>query len=66
MWIIIHIVKSLSLAESISQELTREGFLVKISPVYRAVSDDENYYQLKVPEGEAAEARQVLMEHGVC
>jgi hypothetical protein len=34
--------------------------------VYRGVSEAENYYELMVPESEADEARQVLLDRGLC
>jgi len=66
MWMVVHMAKSKTLALSICQLLEREGFLVKLSPVYRARSDEENYFELMVPESEAAEARQVLLDRGLC
>jgi hypothetical protein len=64
MWIVIHMAKSLQLAQSVHDLLAREGFLVRLRPIYRTLSEDENYYELKVPESEAQEARQVLLDHG--
>ncbi len=66
MWMVIHMAKSLALAQEMRALLANEGFLVKVSPVYRAVSDEDNYYELMVPESEAAEARQTLMDRGLC
>jgi len=65
MWIVIHMAKSLRLAKSVHDLLTSEGFLVRIRPVYRTLGEEDNYYELKVPESEAEEARQVLSEHGL-
>lgn len=64
MWVVIHMAKSLQLAQIIYDLLVREGFLVRLHPVYRAVSDEENYFELKVPEAEAEEAQQVLLNQG--
>jgi len=64
MWIVIHMAKSLRLAKSVHEMLTSEGFLVRIRPIYRTLSEDDNYYELRVPESEAEEARQVLLDHG--
>ncbi len=66
MWMVVHMARSLSLAQTLREKLEREGFLVRLSPVYRAVSDDENYFELMVPESEAVEARQVLLDVGYC
>ena len=66
MWMVVHMAKSKALALEVCQQLEREGFLVKLCPVYRARSDEENYFELMVPEAEAAEARQVLLDSGLC
>ena len=66
MWMVIHMAKSRALAKAIGQRLEREGFLARLNPVYRAVSDEENYFELMVPESEAKEARQVLVDDGLC
>ncbi len=66
MWIVIHMAKSLALAQALQKLLAEDGFLVRISPVYRAVRDEENYYELMVLQSEAAEARQILVDHGLC
>ena len=64
MWIVIHMAKSLRLANTVHDLLTGEGFLVRIRPIYRTLGEEENYYELRVPESEAEEARQVLLDHG--
>ena len=66
MWIVIHMVRSHSQAQTVHDRLAEEGFLVKLMPVYRAVSEEENYFEIMVPEAEAAEARQVLLDQGLC
>ena len=56
MWIVIHMVRSHSQAQTVHDRLA----------VYRAVSEEENYFEIMVPEAEAAEARQVLLDQGLC
>jgi hypothetical protein len=41
-----------------------EGFLIKIKPVYRNVSEEENYYEILVPQTEVEEVHTILMENG--
>ncbi len=65
MWLVIHMAKSRAAAEALKDALLGEGFLVKMNPVYRALADEENYFELMVPEGEAKEARQVLLNRGL-
>ena len=64
MWIVIHMAKSSKLAKTVYDILVDEGFLVRMRPIYRTLSEEENYYELKVPESEAEEARQVLTDLG--
>lgn len=66
MWIVIHMAKSLALAQRLRKLLAEDGFFVKILPIYRGISDENNYYELMVPQSEAAEARQSLMDRGLC
>lgn len=62
MWIVVHMVQGKKLADSIEDKLTKEGFIVKIIPVYKNVSPEENYYELMVPESEAEEVQLVLFD----
>lgn len=66
MWVVIHMVKSLALAEDLCSKLRAEGFLIRHNAVYRGVSEEDNYFEIKAPEAEAAEARQVLVDSGLC
>ena len=65
MWIVIHMVKSETAGQEARDQLTREGFLAKLRPVYRTTNSMENYFELLVPRSEAQEARQVLIDHGL-
>lgn len=66
MWRVVHMAKSLSSAETIRNGLAEEGFLVRMRPVSRyGESAEEAYYELMVPNAEAAEARQVLLDHNL-
>jgi hypothetical protein len=51
-------------ADRIRDLLTMEGFLIKIKPVYRNVSEEENYYEILVPQTEVEEVHTILMENG--
>lgn len=66
MWMVIFLAHTRLRAEAIYEQLLQEGFLVRLSPVYRAVSDSENYYELMVLKSEAQEARQMLLDKGLC
>ena len=44
--------------------LSREGVLVRLKPVYRNRSEEENCYELLVLRSEAASAREIFLEQG--
>lgn len=64
MWMVVHMAKSETTAERVKESLAEEGILVKIRPVYRSVSSQENYYEIQVLQSEMQEARKVLLEGG--
>jgi len=56
---------SVQAAEQIADILRQEGILVRTHAVYRTRSQEENYYEIKVLDSEAAEARAILLERNV-
>lgn len=65
MWVVVTLAKSSDAAKNIESLLSAEGILVKIKPLYKKVSESENYYEIYVLESEAEEARDILMEKGL-
>ena len=65
MLVVIHLVRGLDCAPRIEQLLKDEGFLVRLRPVYKALCDAENYFEIKVLESELEEAREFLVSHGL-
>lgn len=65
MWMVVHMAKSQAAAEEIRDCLTKEGLLVRLHPVYRSVSSQENYYEIQVLQSEVREARCILLERGL-
>ena len=65
MWMVVHMAKSQAAAEEVRDCLMKEGLLVRLHPVYRAVSSQENYYEVQVLESEMREARGILLERGL-
>ena len=63
-WIVIHMARSPREAQRLSDKLTDEGILVKLKPVYKNKSEQENYYELMVLSSEAEEAREIFLEKG--
>lgn len=65
MWIVIHMAKSSAVTDGIRALLENEGILVKVKPVYKKMSREENYYEILVLESEAEEAREIIIENGL-
>ena len=64
-WIVIHMARSQREAQRLSDKLTDEGILVKLKPVYKNKSEQENYYELMVLSSEAEEKqREIFLEKG--
>ena len=64
MWKVVYMAQTKAIADHITDLLNQEGFLVKVKPVYKNVSDEENYYEILVPQTEAQEVHDILMENG--
>ena len=51
-------------AARLTQMLSREGVLVRLKPVYRNRSEEENCYELLVPALGGRVAREIFLEQG--
>jgi ribosomal protein S8 len=56
MWTVIYIAPSVKIAERIQEQLTDEGFLVKM----KQASGSKQQYEILVPESEIDEIQEVL------
>lgn len=65
MLVVIHMVRGLERAQHIESLLQREGLFVRIRPVYKALDEAENYFEIKVLASEMDEARELLMDSGL-
>ena len=63
-WVVIHMAHSRQEAARLTQMLSREGVLVRLKPVYRNRSEEEDWYGLLVLRSEAASAREIFLEQG--
>jgi hypothetical protein len=61
---VVYMAQTKDTADRIRDLLTMEGFLIKIKPVYRNVSEEENYYEILVPQTEVEEVHTILLENG--
>ena len=65
MLVVIHMVRGLDSAQRIESLLRGEGLFVRIRSVYKALSDAENYFEIRVLASETDEARELLMDSGL-
>ena len=63
-WIVIHMARSHQEAQRLMQKLTDEGILVRLKPVYKNKSEQDNYYELMVLQSEVEAAREIFLEKG--
>lgn len=56
--------QSKEIAESLQDLLSSEGILVKIRPISKNHENNDNYYEVLVPEAEVEEAHSVIIEKG--
>ncbi len=64
MWRVVYMARTRTMADHINELLVREGFLIKLKPVYRNVPEEENYYEILAPNTEAQEIHNILMQNG--
>ncbi len=62
MWTVVYIAPSVAVAEKVKEILTTEGLLVTLKTV-EMNEDGRGSVEVRVPEGEAEEAHEVLAEH---
>ena len=64
MWTVIYIAPNKKSAEKTERLLTQEGMLTKIQPVNKGADQEDGYFEVLVPEGEAEEAQNIIYESG--
>lgn len=64
MWVVVYMAHNKELADSISDLLSKEGIMYKLKPVYKNVAPEDNCYEVLVPQIEAREVQDILMENG--
>ena len=63
MWTTVYMAKGLVLANDIENRLKNEGFLVKIK--YSSMENDGELYEILVPEFEAQDVQEAMIELGI-
>ncbi len=64
-WTVIHMTRGETRAEEILQALKAEGFMARVRQMSRAMSGEENDFEVLCLESEAQEAQQLLIERGL-
>jgi hypothetical protein len=64
MWTVVYMAQSKEIATALQELLTKEGILVKLRPISKNHENNDNYYEVLVPEAEVEEAHSVIIEKG--
>ena len=64
-WTVIHMTRGQTRADEILQTLQAEGFMARTRQMSRAMSGEENSFEILCLESEAQEACQLLIERGL-
>lgn len=64
MWTVIYMAQSTEMTENLKLLLERDGILVKVRPISKNPENNDNYYEILVPETEVEEAHAVIIEKG--
>ena len=64
MWTVVYMAQSKEIATKLQELLTNEGILVKIRPISKNHDNNDNYFEVLVPEAEVEEAHTVIIERG--
>lgn len=64
MWTVVYMAQSKEIAETLRHFLVDEGILVKLKPVSKNHDNNDNYYEVLVPEAEVEEAHSVIIDKG--
>ena len=64
MWTVVYMAQSKDIATKLQVLLTDEGILVKLRPISKNHENNDNYFEVLVPEAEIEEAHSVIIEKG--
>ncbi len=64
-WAVIHMTRGQARADEILRALDNEGFMARARQMSRAMSGEENDYEILCLQSEAQEAHQFLIERGL-
>ncbi len=64
MWTVVYMAQSKEIVIKLQQILESEGLLVKIRPISKNPENEDNYYEVLVPESEVEEAHSIIIDTG--
>ncbi|HZJ57398.1 MAG TPA: hypothetical protein VFD89_04070 [Clostridia bacterium] len=64
MWVVIYMAHRKRDADAIEGILGDENIPYKIKPVYKNIAPEDNCFEILVPQSEAGEVHNILMENG--
>ncbi|HPD00056.1 MAG TPA: hypothetical protein PLA01_01750 [Acetivibrio sp.] len=64
MWTVVYMAQSKEIATQMQDFLANEGILVKLRPISKNHENNDNYFEVLVPEAEVEEAHSVIIEKG--
>ncbi|MBZ4646618.1 MAG: hypothetical protein JG777_2107 [Clostridia bacterium] len=64
MWTVVYMAQSKEIVMKLQQVLEKEGLLVKIRPISKNLDNNDNYYEVLVPESEVEEAHSIIIDTG--
>jgi menaquinone-dependent protoporphyrinogen IX oxidase len=64
MWTVVYMAQSKDIASKLQELLANDGILVKLRPISKNHENNDNYYEVLVPESEVEEAHSVIIEKG--
>jgi hypothetical protein len=64
MWTVVYMAQSKEIAVKLEKLLTDEGILVKLRSISKNRENNDNYYEVMVPQAEVEEAHGVIIEKG--
>lgn len=64
MWTVVYMAQGKDIASKLKELLTKESILVKLRSVSKNHENNDNYYEVLVPEAEIEEAHSVIIEKG--
>lgn len=64
MWTVVYMAQSKEIVMKLQEILEKEGLLVKIRPISKNLENNDNYYEVLVPESEVEEAHSIIIDTG--